>query len=179
MFYSPTFSTSKTVLGPVIAGLLALLFSFNAKAQFPNPVLFNTATNSTGTGTLAVGVADLNWQASLSSSVGPWVSAVSCGKPYTGWASSPFANCNWISFPHTCVVGSPSEHSCLNPSNVDCFYKLLVTLPANNCGSSVSTPSAYCLSLDFMADNCVYQIFLNYTSVYTYPGTNPYYYFGY
>lgn len=143
-----------------------------AFAQFPNPLDFNTATNATNTGTLPVGANDLHWTAALTNSLGPYVSAVVCGNqaPFN-WANSPFPNANWITYPHTCSAG-PAEHSCLG--NVDEFYKLIVNLPSTSCNQSVATPSAYCLSLDFFADNWVSAIYVNNVLSFNNPNGNPY-----
>jgi hypothetical protein len=135
--------------------------SLSAFAQFPNPAHFNTATNATATGTLLVHTNDLHWEASLTSTAGPYVPAVSCGKVYGTWVTSPYPNCNWISYPHTCSGSDPAEHSCLNPASLEIYYRLMFTLPASGCGQSVSTPSNYCLSFDFFADNSVYRIYVN------------------
>ena len=142
------------------------------KAQFPNPVFFNTATNATATGTIPVGTNDLNWTAALTNSLGPYVPAVSCGNIAPGnWATSPFPNANWITYPHTCS-SNVAEHSCLG--SIDEFYRLIVNLPATSCGQSVSTPSAYCLSLDFFADNWINEVFVNGVSNFFNPTGNPY-----
>lgn len=129
------------------------------KAQFPNPMDFNTATNATNTGTIAVGSNDLHWTAALTNSLGLYVPAVSCGNQSPGsWVNSPFPNANWITYPHTCSP-SQAEHSCLG--NVDEFYKLTFNLPSTTCGLAINTASAYCLSLDFYADNWVSEIYVN------------------
>lgn len=161
---------------------LLLLHGFCSFAQFPNPTLFNTGTNAAGTGTLPVFSQDLNWQASITSSLGPWSNAAVCGNA-TGaiWSNSPYSNATWISFPHTCSGSSPAEHSCIS-GMLDIYYKLQINLPAQTCGQSISTPSAYCLSLDFIADNCVSAIWLNGTLSYTTPvppGNSQYYYSGF
>ncbi|MBA3663753.1 MAG: gliding motility-associated C-terminal domain-containing protein [Bacteroidetes bacterium] len=156
-----------------------LLFFFSGKAQFPNPSNFNTATNATNTGTLPIGATDLNWTAALTNSLGPYVSAVSCANQAPCcWVNSPFANANWISYPHTCSPTDPADHSCL-PGNQDIYYKLTFNLPPTACGQSIATPSTYCLSFDFYSDNCVYEIFVNGIINYTSPSTNSYYNSGY
>jgi len=154
------------------------LFTQISIAQFPNPSNYNTATNANANGTISIGQPDLNWTASMTSSVGPYVAAVSCGNAFpSGWVASPFANTNWISYPHVCS-GNPAEHSCLT-GNQEIFYKLSVTLPSVSCGQSISTASAYCLSFDFYADNCIYQIFVNGVSNYLSSTTNPYFFTGF
>jgi hypothetical protein len=88
-----------------------------------------------------------------------------------GWVVSPYLNADWISYPHTCAA-NPSDHSC--HGSVDEYYKLIVNLPATACGQSVATPSAYCLSMDFFADNWVSEIFVNGISSFSNPHANPY-----
>jgi gliding motility-associated-like protein len=141
-------------------------------AQFPNATLFNTASNGIGNGTIAIGQNDLNWMAVMTNSLGTYVPAVSCGNQAPGaWINSPFPNANWITYPHNCSP-SPAEHSCLG--NVDEFYRLVFNLPANGCGGAINTPSAYCLSLDFYADNWLWEVFVNGTSAFLNPNPNPY-----
>jgi gliding motility-associated-like protein len=132
-----------------------------AHAQFPNPALFNTATNASGNGTLSVGSNDLNWLASNTGSTGTYVSAQSTGQVYSSWVASPYNNANWISFPHGCSTSVPALHTCTYPNNEDVYYKLTFNLPSLSCGQSISTPSTYCLSFDFFADNCVSDIHVN------------------
>lgn len=151
-------SNKKNEVILIVLFFILLSFSINLKAQFPNPSFFNTATNSTGTGTLSYLATDLNWTAAMTSSLGTYTPAVVVGTQ-PGWSNSPYTNTNWIVYPHTCSV-SPADHSC-NALTIDEYYKLIFTLPSLACGQSVSTPSAYCLSLDFMADNCVKEIFVN------------------
>lgn len=152
--------------------LVCIACNFSVLAQFPNPLNFNTATNSTNTGTLAMLSNDLHWTAALTNSLGPYVPAVVCGNQAVGnWVNSPFPNANWITYPHTCSA-SPAEHSCLG--NVDEFYKTTLNLPATSCNQSVATPSAYCLSLDFYADNWVSEIYVNNILSFTNPNANPY-----
>ncbi|HQQ95355.1 MAG TPA: T9SS type A sorting domain-containing protein [Bacteroidia bacterium] len=155
--------------------LLIMFCSFSLLAQFPNPYDFNTASNATNTGTLSVNSNDLHWSVAITNSLGPYVAAVSCGNasPFS-WVNSPYANANWISYPHTCS-SNPAEHSCLFPYDQDMFYRLLVNLPASNCGQAISSPNAYCLSFDFYADNSVYMVSVNGNTSYLNPSLNPYY----
>jgi gliding motility-associated-like protein len=152
----------------ILAGLL--LAAFEASAQFPNPMDFNTATNASNTGVIPIGANDLHWSSALTNSLGPYVPAVAC-VAVTGWATSPWANCSWITHPKTCSA-NPSEHSCLG--SIDEFYKLTFTLPANACNMAVSSPSAYCLSLDFFSDNWVWAVWVNGVLTYNNPTANPY-----
>lgn len=134
---------------------------FNTRAQFPNPADFNTATNATNTGTIPVGSNDLHWTASMTGINGTYVPAVSVGSlAPVSWAVSPYPNANWISYPHNCAPNSWPVHSC--NGSIDVYYKLIVNLPVSNCaGTSVSTPSAYCLTFDYFADNWVNGIYVN------------------
>jgi gliding motility-associated-like protein len=150
--------------------LFVLVLLGPLKAQFPNPLDFNTATNATNTGKIPMGANDLHWTAALTSSTGVYVPAVRVNI-VPGWAVSPFPNADWISYPHTCAT-NPSDHSC--HGSVDEYYKLIVNLPPTACGQSVATPSAYCLSFDFFADNWVSEIFVNGVSSFSNPHPNPY-----
>ncbi len=163
-----------------ILSLFLVGFFYSLKAQVPNPLYFNTASNSTATGTLAVGANDLNWSACSSGSVGPYVPAVSCGNAAPCcWMSSPVVNSNWISYPHSCVPSSPADHSCLG-TNQDEFYKLSFNLQAQTpCGTPITDSNAYCLAMDLYADNCVWEVFVNGVSNYLSTSSNPYYASGY
>lgn len=145
----------------------------NLEAQIPNPINFNSASDAAATGTLLTGSNDLNWVASATGTAGPWVPAIVCGNQATCcWFNSTTTNANWITYPHTCS-SSPAEHSCLG--NVDEFYKLSFNLPAQTpCGQAIIETNAYCLVMDLFADNCIWEIFVNGTSVYTSTVTLPY-----
>jgi hypothetical protein len=153
---------------PVLC-IFVLAASFRGFSQ-PNPLSFNTAVNSTNNGTLPPGTDDLSWMVAMTSSAGTYVNAKCVGN-VAGWMNSPFPTAEWITYPHNCSA-SFAEHNCLG--NVDEFYKLTINLPANTCNGSVSTPSAYCLSMSFFADNWVHEIFLNGNSVYLNPNPNAY-----
>lgn len=142
-------------------------------AQFPNPADFNTATNATNTGTLPAGTNDLHWEASMTGINGAYLPAVSVGPlAPASWAVSPYPNANWISYPHNCVPNNWNDHSC--NGYVDVYYKLLVNLPTSNCaGTSVATPSAYCLTLDYFSDNWVNAVYVNGVLSYTNYIANP------
>lgn len=127
------------------------------QAQLPNPLDFNTATNASHTGVISVGSNDLHWTSS-SNYAGPYGSPVRCN-PVAGWVTSPYPNADWITHPHTCTTGVPNEHHCLG--DVDEYYKLTFTLPSQVCGQPVTNPNAYCLSMDYYADNSVYEIYVN------------------
>lgn len=151
--------------------LLSLLFSlaFSLRAQFPNPPDFNTAANASATGTLPIGANDLHWTVALTSSVGPYVPAVSCGNPApASWITSPYPNANWICPPRTC--STTPAFQCV--AGEDDYFKLSFTLPATVCGEPIMT--SYCLGLNYYADNCVTEIFVNGVRVYNYISPNPY-----
>ncbi len=151
---------------------LLLIICSRLAAQFPNPVDFNTGTNASNTGTLPVGSNDLHWSVAFTSSVGPFVQPVVCANQAPCcWINSPYINANWITYSHTCS-SSPAEHSCIG--NVDEYYRLTMTLPATACSQAISTPSSYCLSFDFYADNWVTEIFVNNILTYNNPISNPY-----
>jgi hypothetical protein len=145
-------------------------------AQFPNPVLFNTAANAGGTGTLPYGANDLHWSAAMTSSLGTYTPAVVVGTQF-GWSPAFTTQADWITYPHSCSV-TPADHSC-HSLLLDEYYKLTFNLPPTSCSVSVSTPGSYCLSLDFMADNCVTDIWVNGVMVYTTSVTNPSGHFGF
>jgi hypothetical protein len=137
---------------------IACVLSTVAAAQMPNANLFSTATNSSGTGTLSTGALDLNWTAAMGSSIAPYNPAVVVGVQ-PGWSSSPWATANWVVFNHTCST-MPASHYC-DGTQVDEYYRLVFNLPAQVCGMSISTGSAYCMNMDFMADNCIKDIWVN------------------
>lgn len=153
--------------------LFIILMNGKLFSQLPNPLNFNTATNATNTGTLALFAADLHWSAALTNSIGPFVPTIVCGnQAVCCWANPGVANANWITYPHNCSA-SPAEHSC--DGNIDVFYRLTLNLPAIICNSvSVSTPSAYCLSMNYYADNCVWAIYVNGVPSYTSNLINPF-----
>ncbi len=161
----------------LLSFLILFLVPFFAFTQVPNPVYFNTASNSTATGTLSIGSNDLNWTVSNTGSVGVYVSAISCANQAPCcWMSSSLSNVNWITYPHTCSA-SPAEHSCLGA--VDEFYKLSFVLPASTqCGVPISQTNAYCLVMDIYADNCVWEVFVNGVSGFLSSVSNPYFYPG-
>src|SRR5438067_1310447 len=119
--------------------LCAVIFfcCFASKAQIPNPVYFNTASNSTATGTIPVGANDLNWTVSNTGTVGPFVPAVSCGNAAPCcWMNSSSGNASWVTYPHGCSA-SPAEHACLGQA--DEYYKLSFNLPAQTpCGQAIT-----------------------------------------
>lgn len=152
--------------------LFALLFCFQlTQAQLLNPNLFSTATNSSGTSTLPPLSNDLNWMASLNNLNGPYIPCKVLGVN-SAWAVSPYANASWVSYNHTCTP-NPSEHNC-DGDEIDEYYRLIFNLPAQFCGMAITTPSTYCLDLDFLADNSVNEILVNGVVNYTNTTLTPY-----
>ncbi|MDI1355858.1 MAG: T9SS type A sorting domain-containing protein [bacterium] len=146
------------------------------KAQLPNASLYNTATNASGTGTLSYLSNDLNWMASKTGSVGPYSPCKVLGQQSI-WSPSPFVNASWISYNHTCTA-VPGEHIC-DTTHIDEYYRLILNLPSQICGMAITTPSTYCLDLDFLADNCVTNIFVNGMQSYSIAIPSPYSYNGF
>src|SRR5205823_2025104 len=108
---------------------------------------------------------------------GPYTPAKVIGQTAL-WYSSPFPNANWIVYNHTCTA-NPAEHHCYGDT-INEFYRMTLNLPANICGLSVSTPSVYCLDMDFFADNCVSSIYVNGLKSYSFSACgNPFGYNGY
>ncbi len=117
----------------------------------PLPAFFNTATNNNG-GVISAGSKDLNWKVASGDIDSPYIAAVAMGPLPGNYSPSHWKDCSWISH------NTQGTHS----GNVDYFYKIDFYLPcADACGQSFDTDSIFCLSLDFMADNSVYEIYVN------------------
>ncbi|HST22250.1 MAG TPA: hypothetical protein VLR90_14090, partial [Blastocatellia bacterium] len=109
--------------------------------------LLNTAYDGSG-GFLTTGT-DLHWEVGLGNFSGPasvstWIPAFVFHNP--AWVTSPFGNANWISF---------FQNSLQGPNNVDVYFRYRFNL-----SSSVS-PATFSLSMDFYADNRVWEIYVN------------------
>ncbi len=110
--------------------------------------LLNTAYDGSG-GFLTAGT-DANWEVGLGALSGPasvssWIPAYVFAS--TAWVPSTFANANWISL---FVNG---DHGQLG--NIDVYYRYRFNL------SSSLDPAAFSISMDFYADNCVFEIYVN------------------
>ncbi|MBN8702396.1 MAG: gliding motility-associated C-terminal domain-containing protein [Bacteroidetes bacterium] len=133
--------------------LLFLLFAIHyLSAQLPNPLDFNTATNTTNTGVLAQGSNDLHWTVSTTGINGTYVPAIVWGNGT--WGGSNYPNATWITSPGACTGN-------------DLYFKLTITLPGVVCGQPTVNPGAYCLYLDYYADDYLKEIFINGISSFT------------
>ena len=141
----------------------------------PSSSFFNTANNGLG-GVLPGGSQDLSWKVS-SSFAGPFTPAYVMSSIPGVYYSSPWPNSKWISYTSTgfhSVSGGP----------VDYYFKISFLLPCYNpCGLSYSTKGTFCLTLDYFADNSIYEIWVNgvpqSSIIGTIPVANPYYNLGY
>jgi hypothetical protein len=136
-------------------------------AQIPKPVSFNTAVNAGLNGTIPLLSNDLSWTSSSVSISGPYVPAVRASNLQSAWLVSPYPTANWITYPHTCLPNNPTDHSCNGVVNE--YFRLMFNLPAVACNNSVSLPGGYCLTMNYFADNCVYEIFVNGLSAFSNP----------
>ena len=115
----------------------------------PLPRWFNTGTNDAG-GTLPVGDTDLRWQVSTDQS-GPYLPAIVM-TPHALYSPSSWPDCAWIS--HS-VSGAHMGVAFY-------FYRIGFELPCmDSCHNSFDTDSSFCLALDILVDNSVYEVFVN------------------
>lgn len=141
----------------------------------PPASFFNTANNGLG-GVLPGGSQDLSWMVS-SSFAGPYTPAYVMSSIPGVYYSSIWPNSNWISY------NSNGFHS-VSGGSVDYYFKISFLLPCfNPCGLRYSTNGTFCLTLDYFADNSIYEIWINgvpqSSIIGTIPVSNPYYYLGY
>ena len=124
-----------------------------------NPNLFNTGFNVANAGVLANGKPDTYWQvagpvptsgaADVPSGL-TWTSA-SVNKLTTAWATTPSINSQWISQQDLAQpVQDPSNS--LPPG--DWWYRFQFNLTA-------ATPSGFQIPMNWMADNNIYEIYVN------------------
>ncbi len=117
----------------------------------PLPRWFNTGTNGAG-GRLPGGSQDMNWEVSTGNINGPYTPAIVMSSKPGSYVTSSWPDCDWIS--HS-AIGSHS-------GNLDYYYRIDFDLPCfDSCGSSFDVDSTFCLTLDFFADNSVYEIYAN------------------
>lgn len=156
--------------------LMACMLSFDLQAQLPNPRILNTAANGATT-TFPVGTLDMNWYAARGNASGPTSAFIptlvvgNCAPTF--WYNSPFSNANWITYNY----GTGCDHE--SQGCVDLFFRRFLELPdTTDCGFPIEAD--FCLSMDFFADNSVFEIKVNGQSNYTYPlNVDPYLYNGY
>ncbi|MFF2660183.1 hypothetical protein ACFVUH_22845 [Kitasatospora sp. NPDC058032] len=123
-----------------------------------NPNIFNTGYNAATGGVLADNSKDANWQVA-----GPFPATAAVSPPPGGavfaaanvgslaptvWATSPYNNAQWISQQ---TKAAPDQ----GPTNGDWYYRYQFDL-----SPSVS-PSAFALSMNFLADNAVAEVYVN------------------
>lgn len=118
-----------------------------------SPSVFNTAINAAGTGVLAPGSRDRNWDVGLGAATGgpttvpSWIDAYVTGNAAPGaWANSPFGNADWTSYFSNANQGT---------SNVDEYHRYRFTL------DGAVDPSTFALGIDFYADNSVWEVYVN------------------
>lgn len=116
-------------------------------SPFDAPLL-NTGHNGAGGFIPSGSGTDLHWEAGLGDTSGPasvssWIPAFVFRD--TAWASSPYANANWISLYHD------ASHS----DDLDIYFRIRFYL-----NSSVN-PSQFFLDMRFYADNSVHEIYVN------------------
>jgi uncharacterized repeat protein (TIGR01451 family) len=118
-----------------------------------SPSVFNTAINAAGTGVLAPGSRDRNWDVGLGTptggpaSVPSWIDAYVTGNAAPGaWSNSPFGNADWTSYFSNANQGT---------SNVDEYHRYRFTL------DGAVDPSTFALGIDFYADNSVWEVYVN------------------
>ncbi len=115
-----------------------------------SPSVFNTAINAAGTGVLAPGARDRNWDVGLGTpaggpaSVPSWIDAYVTGNAAPGaWANSPFGNAEWTSYYANANQGPTGD--------VDEYHRYRFTL------DGAVDPSTFALGIDFYADNSVWR----------------------
>jgi gliding motility-associated-like protein len=140
----------------LLLGLLPVAFCsrgqcFPESGPPPSNVEFNTGSNGRG-GTLPPGTDDPRWIVAADSINGVYAPVVVMDSLPPDYYKSPWRDCRWISLSRT------GNHS----SNHHFFFKKEFTLPCNNpCGKSYNSENTFCLSLDVLADNSVYEIYVN------------------
>lgn len=133
--------------------------------------LFNTAYNGAN-GFLGQGETDMNWEAgegTPSSFPTTWIPAWVYYHS-SAWHPSPFLNADWISF------FKDGKH----PADQDFYFRYRFYL------ASSLDPAQFSLDMDFYADNCVHEIYVNGVAQSTYHPTllpqnslDPYNYHGF
>ncbi len=141
----------------------------------PSSFYFNTGNNGLG-GVLPGGASDFSWMVS-NSFTGSYSPAIVMNSIPGVYYSSPWPNSAWISF------DASGFHSYAG-GDVDYYFKINFLLPCfNECGLSYTTPGTFCLTLDYFADNSIYEIWVNGVPqsaiLGTLPLPDPYYNFGY
>ncbi|NNV53971.1 gliding motility-associated C-terminal domain-containing protein [Limnovirga soli] len=117
----------------------------------PSNQLFNTASNGIG-GKLAGALADRNWQVAEDNINGPYLPAIVMSTLPPDYYVSTWTDCSWISINQSGAHGGDHNY----------FYKMNFDLPCfTPCNKSYNDEGSFCLSLDILCDNSVYEIYVN------------------
>lgn len=117
----------------------------------PSNQIFNTASNGTG-GRLPDGAADRNWQVATDSINAVYEPAVKMANLPLDYYVSTWPDCSWISINQSGAHGGDHTY----------FYKMSFDLPCfTPCNKSYNDEGTFCLSLDLLADNSIYEIYVN------------------
>ncbi|WP_158638441.1 gliding motility-associated C-terminal domain-containing protein [Panacibacter ginsenosidivorans] len=117
----------------------------------PSNQIFNTASNGLG-GRLAANTEDHNWHVTTDSINGVYAPAIVMGNLPPDYYISIWHDCTWIS------INQSGAHS----HDHLYFYKMNFDLPCfTPCGKSYNEEGTFCLSLDLLADNSIYEIYVN------------------
>ena len=175
---SPSSNGASFGIGAITASTTTTCNACNTPSNTPMPAaaMFNTGTNGSN-GKLANGANDLNWTVSQSSILGPFSPAKVVGtNTPNSYYDSPYPDATWIAHTNT------GAHS----GGDDFFYRIAFDLPCTNGCQSIILENAFCLNLEFYADNTVYEIYVNGKPQSSYQPTlpnsgnaDPYYYCGF
>lgn len=117
----------------------------------PSNQIFNTGSNGSGD-KLPASLPDLNWQVAIDSINGNYMPATVMGNLPPDYFASTWQDCTWIS------INQSGMHS----GDHTFFYKMNFDLPCfTPCGKSYNEEGSFCLSLDLLADNSIYEIYVN------------------
>ena len=117
----------------------------------PSNLIFNTGGNGIG-GALPPSTADRNWAIAIDSINGTYNPAIVMDSLPPDYYLSPWRDSRWISISRTGI----------HTLNRNFFYKMNFNLPCTNpCGISFDSSGSFCLNLDLLADNSIYEIYVN------------------
>ncbi|MEP7323820.1 MAG: gliding motility-associated C-terminal domain-containing protein [Saprospiraceae bacterium] len=148
--------------------IVFLLFHFKTNAQFPIPESLNSAAQSLSVSVTPGGL-DPNWTVAYGDSTGPksiFVPAFVVDRCDGVWPAPAASNSKWIVY----NFGDGCNH--IGYGCIDLYFRRIITLPATN-ACNIPVETTYCLDMEFIADNCVYEVQINGVSNYHY--TNPAY----
>ena len=135
-----------------------VLINFNAFSQCtvqtgspPSNQIFNTASNGLG-GKLTDGSEDRNWKVAEDSINAVYIPAVVMTNLPPDYYVSTWQDCSWIS------INLSGSHR----GDHNYFYKMNFDLPCfTPCNKSYNEEGTFCLSLDILCDNSVYEFYVN------------------